>query len=183
MNAILVDCGANIGGVLEKLSDRFASRRIFAFEPNPLLIPRLSESARLPGRTVELLQQAVWNRDERRDFYLGHHESSTLLEGKVVPPIYDRQIDYGHPISVQCIDFSRWLASLGAEPQSIVVKMDIEGAEYPVLEHLLEQGTVHFISKLLVEWHYDRFPGMFRRRHDRLLAALSQQVEIEPWDS
>ena len=179
---VLVDCGANLGEVLGELSERFLPQRIFAFEPNPALIPDLERAARRTGRLTEVLSQAVWHRDEVRPFYLGHHESSTLMGGKVVPPMYDRQIDYAHPIDVQCIDFSRWLEALGVGPRSVVVKMDIEGAEYPVLEHLVEQGAVRFISTLLVEWHYGRFPKFPQERHERLSSALSSLVDLEDWD-
>lgn len=179
---VLVDCGANIGRGLKVLLERFNCKQVYAFEPNPALIPILDTISPLDGTSVETICKAVWCRDEVRPFYLGHHESSTLLDGKVVPSIYNRQIDYEAPIFVDCVDFSRWLGSLNLGPKSAIVKMDIEGAEYPVLEHLISQGTIGLISKLLVEWHYDRFPDFPDERHQRLVSTLSQHVQIEEWD-
>jgi hypothetical protein len=57
---------------------------------------------------------------------------------------------------VACFDFSRWLSDLRTShprPDVIVVKMDIEGAEVPVLQKMIEDGTDALIDELLVEWH------------------------------
>ena len=41
-------------------------------------------------------------------------------------------------IRVPCFDFSAWLRSL---PEHAVVKVDVEGAEFPILERMVEEGT------------------------------------------
>ncbi len=70
---------------------------------------------------------------------------------------------------VPCFDFSAWLATL---PGDVVVKMDIEGSEYELLDRMLEDGTAGKVKELLVEWHgddpdrkkpiLDRWPGPVR---------------------
>jgi hypothetical protein len=35
----------------------------------------------------------------------------------------------------------------------IIVKLDIEGAEYEVIESLLESGAINRINELFIEWH------------------------------
>jgi FkbM family methyltransferase len=52
---------------------------------------------------------------------------------------------------VRCFDFSRWFAAHGPA----VVKMDVEGAEYTILDRMLKDGTDKLIEELVVEWHGD----------------------------
>ena len=95
------------------------------------------------------------------------------MPGKRVPPVYDQQIDYSSPVPVPAVDFSAWLRRTVSPGDRVVVKMDIEGAEYPVLAKLVDEGTINLISVLYIEWHYDRFPAMSRAEHDKVAAAVS----------
>ncbi len=61
-----------------------------------------------------------------------------------------------HPaLSRSCVvpafDFARFLRLF---PDRVIhVKMDIEGAEFPVLRHLLKDGSIALIDHLYVEFH------------------------------
>lgn len=59
-------------------------------------------------------------------------------------------------IEVACFDVSAWLRAL---PEHAIVKMDVEGAEIPILERICDDGTDVLIAELLVEGHDDRMPG------------------------
>jgi hypothetical protein len=52
-----------------------------------------------------------------------------------------------------------------------IVKMDVEGAEYPLIRHLIETGADKKLERLLVEWH----PPTTGRAY--LLSLLSCPVE------
>ncbi|KND01639.1 FkbM family methyltransferase [Spizellomyces punctatus DAOM BR117] len=51
------------------------------------------------------------------------------------------------------VNFSKFLIKNFHKEDYVVVKMDIEGAEYEVLPHLVETGAYKLIDVLLVEWH------------------------------
>lgn len=59
-----------------------------------------------------------------------------------------------------------------------ILKIDIEGAEYDVLEALLKEDYLPF-TQLLVEYH-DRFLRD-RSRHDRVLIRLAEAGFVELW--
>ena len=182
MRKILVDCGTNLGFVLRRFIARFPDRDFYAFEPNTTLHVSIHEQVRESGHPrVNVSDRAVWTHDGTVELFLGHHESSTLLRGKWVPPVYDQQIDYAHPITVPCLDFSAWMHRMFVPGDDVIVKMDIEGAEYPVLRKMLLDGTLSLVSMLHVEWHLDRFAWMTRSEHDELYAAVSAQVEVLEW--
>ncbi|MFJ2786162.1 MULTISPECIES: FkbM family methyltransferase [unclassified Streptomyces] len=184
MRKIFVDCGANLGIVLKSFMHELPDHDFYAFEPNPSLLPSIHanvEQARHTG-LVEVSPIAVWTEDGTIDLFLGHHESSTVMPGKRVPPMYDQQIDYGSPVAVPAVDFSAWLRRTATPEDHVVVKMDIEGAEYPVLRKLLADGTIDLVSVLYVEWHHDRFPAMNQAEHDQVAAAVSARVDVRHWD-
>jgi len=87
-------------------------------------------------------------------------------------------------IEVQAIDFSDWLVKNVARGDYVVCKMDVEGAEFDVLEHLLRMKMINLIDVLLVEWHPSRFPNPWRLRYRRFLIKtrlLFLPITTEDW--
>jgi hypothetical protein len=60
----------------------------------------------------------------------------------------------------------------------VVVKMDIEGAEFPILEKMIDDGTDLLTTLLLVEWHDGVMEG-FGTKKRRLLERIS--CAVAPW--
>jgi hypothetical protein len=60
-----------------------------------------------------------------------------------------------------------------------VVKLDVEGAEFPILERLHEDGTDALVAELLVEWHDEKMAD-FAERKAALLSSL--RCPIGPWE-
>ncbi|WP_204017580.1 FkbM family methyltransferase [Sphaerimonospora thailandensis] len=170
--------------MLSRFIKELPDHDFYAFEPNKELLPAIHrEVARAPhSPQVEVSPSAVWTHDGTINLFLGHHESSTVMPGKRVPPVYDQQIDYDSPVPVPAIDFSAWLRRTVTPDDHVVVKMDIEGAEYPVLRKLVADGTINLISILYIEWHHDRFPAMSRADHDQLVTAVSACIDVRDWD-
>jgi FkbM family methyltransferase len=147
---ILIDCGANTGDSLPALHRVFGPfDKVFAFEPNAQCVNTFDKGDAAP---VELMQAAVWVREGTIKLYLGAHpsESSLLLEKKT------GNLDPGNFIDVPAVDFSRWLQAHVVPADYVVVKMDIEGAEFPVLEKMLAEDSIKLVDLLLPEWHADR---------------------------
>jgi hypothetical protein len=65
----------------------------------------------------------------------------------------------------------------------LILKLDIEGAEYAVLRSMLRDGSIRKISKLYIEFHGDRI-GLPQEEHDQLIADL-HRVGLHPcaWDA
>lgn len=60
-------------------------------------------------------------------------------------------------------------------PDGPIVKMDIEGAEYPVLWNIYERGIDKRIELLLVEWHPDEWANGFKMDRPPL------RCQVEEW--
>ena len=66
--------------------------------------------------------------------------------------------------NIPCIDFTEWFSQFKAEDE-IVLKMNIEGAEFDILEKMIETGELKKVKRLFVEWHDEKVePNMRDRR-------------------
>ena len=59
-------------------------------------------------------------------------------------------------IKVKCFDFSKFLEKF-KEYGQVIVKMDIEGAEYEILDKVINDGNDDIITILLCEFHLNKF--------------------------
>jgi hypothetical protein len=56
-------------------------------------------------------------------------------------------------VDVDTIDMSRWLReSINPENEIVILKLDVEGSEYSILDKLLHDGLNKMVDVLLVEW-------------------------------
>ncbi|MGH3136109.1 MAG: FkbM family methyltransferase, partial [Gaiellaceae bacterium] len=135
---IAIDCGANIGLVTAAFARTGAD--VHAFEPNPDAFAVLEERFR-DAPNVRLHRVAVLDRpgaarlhlhvDAARDPVGASIGSSVLsLKGNVDPESY---------VEVEAIDLSQFVLDLDRDVR--VLKIDIEGAECPVVHRLLDTGA------------------------------------------
>ena len=79
-----------------------------------------------------------------------------------------------------CIDFAR-LLRVYSQKDFIVVKMDIEGAEFDLLIHLIKENVLSLIDVLVVEYH--RYLSPFKSPNDVFSAIFKQfKIKEEIWN-
>jgi len=59
--------------------------------------------------------------------------------------------------------------------------MDIEGAEYDVLEKMIDKGTIDFVNELIVEFHNEMDELITKNRHLQLVKRLKKKVKLMLW--
>jgi len=138
MRNIYIDCGVHEGKNLK----RHYGFEIYGFEPNPEIFTKIET---LEAYT-KLFNKAVWLYDDKMEFHITKRSESCSL--------YPRS-DVGETgiVWVECIDFDKWIKDKFNEDDYIILKMDIEGAEYPVLYNMIHGGSIEYINELFVEWH------------------------------
>ena len=88
---------------------------------------------------------------------------------------------------VRAFDMARVLFENILPDDFVFMKMDIEGAEYEVLQHLIDTGALCLIDELAVEWHVNKgfITNQASWRHfqhsDLPLAAAKCGVELREW--
>ncbi|MBT8454172.1 MAG: FkbM family methyltransferase [Deltaproteobacteria bacterium] len=145
-----VDVGAYNGRALRRYIEVGGDVTVgHMVEPNEDMDPRAQMFLFLPLE-VHVHRWAAWTSNCVKALYLSRDyagEGSTLLLNKTTG-----RVDYSRPIPVPCRDFAAWLLALeGTGP--LVVKMNIEGAEYEVLSHMAEVGALDVPRVWYISWH------------------------------
>lgn len=160
-----LDCGYYVGKALEYYAPLMDdSWKVYVFEPHTDL--DVEESIKRFPFDIEWIKKAVWTDDGEMEFRLGGRNDASHLD--VIRPSDDKKV------TVESIDFSRFVSEL-PEDATIVCSMDIEGAEFPVLEKMLADGTAKRLSLLDVEFHHRILEG----KDNATSSMLRQKLEGE----
>lgn len=175
---LFVDGGSNLGQGFEWFARRYDDGKIafHLFEPNPNCHPALERLRARYGERMEIHAAALGTAEGEMKFY-GLAEGGELSQGGSLlkshnSTYYEAREDAA--IEVRVMDFPAYLERQSERFDTIVVKMDIEGAEIDLLEALLEGGAHRFIDTLYVEFHaqYQAEPERSRlRARERALVA------------
>ena len=192
---IFVDCGFNTGEVLQSFIDFLPKDfKYYGFEVNePLFAQAALGLLHRNPEIVSLQFQAVSDRDGEAEFFHSGTSHGLIIEEAttIVPGMLADVTQYDRPQKTKAIDFSNWVGQIvrnqtSGRPPYIVIKMDIEGAECMVLEHMANMGTLNNINFLIIEFHSYLLKGSLRQeyevREDRLRGILADRgVQVIEW--
>jgi len=152
---------------------------IHAFEPNPLL--QTNDCIKKMNLNIVFHKKAVWIKNGFSVFKQYGNDGKSqggLLEETKGDEVYGG--DFFSSLSVETIDFYSFLNSFD-KSQNIYMKMDIECAEYEVLEHLLLNGWPKNIKHIWVEWHR-RYEDFYINRSKKIIEKIKNNgCEVTNW--
>jgi FkbM family methyltransferase len=163
----VIDLGAHVGLVSIAFARR--AKRVYAFEPHPEIFAQLQRNS-APHDNIVPIQAAAADVDGTATLYFDEvkkksgsfTESSSIALGK-------SNLSYGKGTEVKTINLGRFISELD-EPVAMI-KMDVEGYEYKLINALLDAGVMDRVGIVHVEDHCDRVVGLSEER-DRTLARL-----------
>ncbi len=187
--SFLFDLGFHHGEGLRYLWERYAvdaSWTVFAFEPNSENRRRLYRANALSEPRVFGLPMAVHDGCGPAVFQRDAIDGREDGEGAHLMGIgFELDTQNAGTEEVWKVDFPRFLSALippGREHSYVVVKMDIEGAEYAILRAMLADGSIDRVDVLHVEFHQRLMPAESDASTDVLKEALRARVElVEHW--
>ena len=89
-------------------------------------------------------------------------------------------------VQIPTFDLSQFIQDNFLESDELIVKIDIEGAEYPVVTKLLEDGSYKYVDKFFIEFHASwSFPtGWNETSTADLLARLkAANLTYDSWEA
>lgn len=178
---IFIDLGAYSGDSIEEFKNwrklSFPDKedwKLYAFEPNPKFKEYWDNQTH---ENFTFSNKAVWIEDTELEFAVDQTDTplgSTLMSGK------KKIWDSSPKIKVQAFDFSEWLKQF--KDDFVVVKMDIEGAEFPVLNKMISDDTDKIPYVMMVEFHPNKVVDYSTLDKNRLIGKLQKRgVNIKEW--
>ena len=165
MRKVFINIGAGMGSDIDgflSLSPSHRDFEVFVFECNPNLVPIIT--SRHPK--AKMMQYAASTETTQTKLYLGdHYVKSSLLPNKV-------NVFKDRHITVNTIDISKWLLDNFAKDDYIVVTLDIEGAEYAIVEKMISDGSLDLINELYIEFHGRKIPSITEEYEKSLVDYL-----------
>jgi FkbM family methyltransferase len=193
MKNIFLDCGTHLCEGLIDFYNRAVidnSYEIHTFEANPAcnIIERIKQ---IPLNIIPHTC-AVWIEDGLIYFNQENHKSSNTGSptdgysdidgwGSSIDGIGFNHGGYETKVEISSIDFSRFLSEL-PEDSNVICKMDIEGSEFKVLRHLIEQNTITKIKEIYIEFHERFMPEESVQSKEILVRQITDLgVKVHLW--
>lgn len=176
---VTVDCGANVGDMTAILARNGAT--VHAFEPNPHAYAVLA--AKFVGQpNVVCHNAAVGTSAGRLALYLHKNsDQDEVLWSNGSSLLADKpNVSRARSVEVDVVDLAEFLQSL-SEPVK-VLKIDIEGAEVDLMNHLLDTKVLVSIAHVFVETHDAKIPslaGPTKALRKRLADSGLTQVNLD----
>jgi FkbM family methyltransferase len=163
----IIDCGANIGMSILFFKSYAPGCRILAIEPDPATFALLQRTIERNALTdIELLQAAVAGTDGTATLY------GDASAGSITSSI---RREWGGD-TASTVTALR-LSDLTTEPIDFL-KLDVEGAEYEVIDDLAESGRLALVAEMIVECHALTDAPNARERLIARLRGAGFDVEI-----
>jgi FkbM family methyltransferase len=136
---IIIDCGANMGLSVLYFSKKHPTAEIIAFEPDESVLPFLERNIQSQKiNNVKLYKKGVWNEETELKFY-----TDNGLGGRV-----EKQYENQSPKIIKSV---RLRDFLDTQYPIDMLKIDIEGAEYKVLQDC--EGVLFNVDHIFIEYH------------------------------
>lgn len=140
------------------LINRFHPTVLFGFDPHPAMLEKV---AQVNGTTVITARKAAWDRNG----FIGLTVNSNCTH------VDEMELPY----VTTCFDLAAWVRLL--PDAKIVLKVDVEGAEYVLLPLLIKTHDIEKFSRLIVEWHTGEYANGYESDREAILSQITCPVE------
>lgn len=135
---ILFDVGACQGDFTSSWLDKYPEGKAYCVEPDPENAKSLRQ--RFDGRNVEVVQKAVWIKEETRNLWSGTTSENASITIKNEAQF---QNPNSKPTQVDCIKLSSLIeSSVRCDTSTTFLKLDVEGVEFRCLQSIMGLGLV-----------------------------------------
>ncbi len=147
----IIDGGANIGMAILFFKKFHPSCKIIAFEPNPRVFKFLRQNVTSNKlKDVEIINSGLGGQDGNIDFYVDNNNS--LISS------VDQNRGGKEVTKVKIIRLSTFLVNRTFD----FAKIDIEGAEWGVVNDLNDTRTIQNINQYIFEYHHNLKPPTYQ---------------------
>jgi FkbM family methyltransferase len=162
----IISGGGNIGVCTLRMLEEYPGAHIVVFEPQPDVFRRLQKNILNNGfvKNATLVNAAISDREGEAVFNRtvdGVTDCCASLED--TPGMNDH-------IIVKTVTLCPYI-----DKRVDLLKLDIEGSEYPALKKLCDEGLLKLVDRLIIEYHPIRFNGKVNGYLLPLLSLLERE--------
>lgn len=159
---VFLDVGAHEGQTLaEVVKPQWAFDRIYAFEPMP--------------RQLKVLEEGYRDCDQvyLRDYGLADKTAVLPVYGKndgMEASLFAAKRDVDETFVTKClfVRASQWFESNVAHEDTVICKLNCEGAEVTILNDLIDSGEIHKLDHVMIDFDIRKVTGEEHREPDVL---------------
>ena len=172
LRKIWIDCGSHMGMMTWRFvasDDYNESFELYAFD----VVNRM-KSFVTSALDIKFINKAVWIEDGEITIHL-----SPNMRGTATGIYPNKKLRRGQSLTeskIESVDFSHWIMNNFDPSDYLVVKLDIEGAEFKVLEKMIQDGSINYINKLYVEFHSSFYKHGFDFNTDQAQKDLTERL-------
>ena len=172
MKKIFIDCGTHLFQGFEQFVSKYnidKSWECHSFEANPITFEKSKLKYDLLSKKFNLkhYNQALSDNDGQvkincinvknnldgfgKEFI---SQGSNILSKKL--QIKDGRWEFEYmeeDVYVDSVNFSQFLTNIANKEDFVLIKMDVEGSEYPIIDQLIETGSYKLINDFYCEFH------------------------------
>lgn len=171
MKKIFIDCGTHLFQGFCNFVEKYnidETWECYSFEANPNTFSMSQENYKTLTENWKLnlkhYNKAVYNKETQIKVNCSLDSLGYVSQGSNIlsqPPLFDNQwkssFEYkNEDVFVDSVDFSKFLVDVANQEDFVLVKMDIEGSEFDVIESLIETNSYTLIDDFYCEFH-ERF--------------------------
>jgi FkbM family methyltransferase len=179
---LFIDGGSNLGQGYTYFKKYFPIEKFDALliEPNPNCMKVVQDKFK-DIENIDFIQKAIWTKEDKLNFFglVEDDRGNTSTGGSVVESHASSWYasDKEQALEVDAFSFSNLLKEKSQKYDTIIVKMDIESAEYEVLKDLIEKDSITCIDHLFVEFHSQYFDDSERSTYQQTEKDLIETIE------
>jgi FkbM family methyltransferase len=180
MKKYFIDCGAHCGESILMAKQKFGMDiHVISFEPIPHFANQISEIYK-DNDSVQISNSAIWINDKIKKIYV----STDITDGSSLLGNAMNNLKSDIYIEIPCVDLSSWILNTFTNEDYIILKLDIEGAEYEVLNKMIDDGSIKLIKELWGEWHIDRMTDDHSLDLSKKIYKYlkDNQLELKSWE-
>ena len=136
-NSVVFDLGGYHGSWTQKIYDRYQCH-IHVFEPIPELYNNLVDYFR--------------NKEKIKIYDFGISDQDKLIEIALLNDGSSFYVDSENKVLVKVVSFVKFLKEKNIENVDLI-KINIEGDEFPVLKSLIDNGCINIFKNIQVQFH------------------------------
>ena len=186
---VLIDCGGHMGQTIDYFKKSYSYLQnkweIYCIEAIPELCNIISKK----HPDINIINKAVWINENKLNFYKTtikkqylkkenddsfiYGQGSSLMSSKITG-----SLDKETPLQIEGLHLSKFIKNSFNKDDHIWLKLDVEGAEYEIIEDLINSNTLEYINKLFIEFHYEKI-NLKKQIHDNLYNKLKNINTLE----